>query len=142
MSVIAQFATPPEGLEVPLWPLVFFGILYAALFVAARTLAGRGDERSADGVDRAAFIVMLLAALYTVGLGIYAISQRSERIWEMIKIMLIIFVFFMLLLAFMLLWEMLIGAIGRSRSARRRRRAPVPAEEQAPAAPPSAGQPG
>ena len=140
--MIAQFATPPEALDVPLWPLVFFGILYAALFVAARTLAGRGDERTADGIDRAGFVVMLLAAVYTAGLAIYAIANRSERVWEMIKIALIIFAFFALLLLFMLLWELAIGAIGRSRSARRRRRAPAPAEEPAPAGPPSAGPPG
>ncbi len=140
--MIAQFANPTEELSVPLFPLVLLGVAYVILFVVARVLAGRADERGADGLDRAAFVVMLVAAVYTLGIAIYAVAMRAELIWDLIKIMLIVFGFFALLLLVLLLWEMAIGAIGRARHGRRRRTAAVVAEEPSPAGPPSAGRQG
>ena len=125
--IFAQFATPPEELSVPLWPLVLLGIAYAVFFVAARVLAGRGDERIAGQLDTVGFITMLLAGIYTLIIGVYALAERSEQVVDAIEIMLIIFGFFALLLVFMMLLELVIGAAGRSRSDRRRR-APVPDE--------------
>ena len=140
--MIAQFANPTEELSVPLFPLVLLGVAYVILFVAARILAGRGQTSNADGLDRIAFIVMLAAGVYTLVIGIYAVAMRSELIWDLMQIMLVIFAFFILLLLLRLLIEMGVGAISRARSGRFRRRARARAEEAAAAAPPSAGQPG
>ena len=140
--MIAQFANPTEELSVPLFPLVLLGVVYVILFVAGRVIAGRADERTADGLDRIAFIVMLAAGVYTLVIGVYAVAMRSELIWDLSKIMLIVFGFFALLLVVLLSLEMAIGAIGRARMGRRRRTAAGTGEDSAPIAPPSEGQPG
>ena len=140
--MIAQFARPPEELSFPLFPLVLLGIVYAIVFVAARVMAGRGEARTAESLDVAGFIVMVGAAVYTLILAIYAVAMRSELVWEATKILLIVFGFFALLLAVMLLIETAVGSLGRSRRGRLRAQAPAAGEEPAPAGPPSAGQRG
>jgi tellurite resistance protein TehA-like permease len=135
--ILAQFATPPEELSVPLWPLVLLAVLYAVCFVAARVVSGRGDSGTADTIDTIAFGLMLLAGLYTVILAVYALSERSDQLGDAVEIMLIVFGFFALLLVFMLLLELLIGVVGRARQARRTRGVAGPSQDPPRTDPPS-----
>lgn len=73
--MIAQFATPPEGLSFDYFvPLVLLGLLYLVVFVAARLIAGREGEEAAAPVELAAFVLMLIAGVYTAVLAIYALA--------------------------------------------------------------------
>ena len=114
--MIAQVGTPAEGLSSSFFlPLILAGVLYVALFVTARVLDGRGDERSETAAD-AAFLLMLLSAAYTAILAVIAVASEMDLIWDLVRILFVVVVFFgILILALLLVFERGIGGLSRLR---------------------------
>ena len=114
--MIAQVGTPAEGLSSSYFlPLILAGVLYVVLFVAARVLDGRGDDRSETAAD-AAFLVMLLSGAYTAVLAVVAVASEMDLIWDLVRILFVVVVFFgILLLALLLVFERGIGGLSRLR---------------------------
>jgi hypothetical protein len=113
---LAQFTTPSEGLSSGYYtPLIFAALVYVALFVTARVLEGRGDERSETAED-VGFVVMLLSAVYVAILAVVAVASEIDLVWDMLRIVIFIAVFFAaLVLVLMLVFELGIGGISRAR---------------------------
>lgn len=89
---------PVEGLDTALWqPLLIVALVYGVLFVLANVIEGRGDGSTADTVRDVGFGVILLGALYTAGLIIYALISRPDLVGDMLLIVAILVVFFGLL---------------------------------------------
>ena len=114
--MIAQVGTPAEGLSSSYFlPLILAGVLYVALFVAARVLDGRGDARSETAAD-AAFLLMLLSAAYTAILAVVAVASEMDLIWDLVRILVVVTVFFgLLILVLLLVFERGIGGLSRLR---------------------------
>ena len=114
--MIAQVGTPAEGLSSSYFlPLILAGVLYVALFVAARVLDGRGDARSENAAD-AAFLLMLLSAAYTAILAVVAVASEMDLIWDLVRILVVVTVFFgLLILILLLVFERAIGGLSRMR---------------------------
>lgn len=113
--IIAQ-ATPSEGLSSAYFtPLILAAVVYVALFVAGRVLSGRGDAR-ADTVEDIGFAVMLLSAVYVAILAVVAVASEMDLIWDLVRIMFVVVVFFgALLLVLLLIFERGIGGLSRLR---------------------------
>jgi hypothetical protein len=89
---------PVDGLETFLWqPLLIVALVYAVLFVIGNVVEGRGDGSTAETVRDINFGIIVLAALYTVGLVIYSLIERPGLVGDMLLIVLILVVFFGLL---------------------------------------------
>jgi hypothetical protein len=116
MSLLAQFDVPSEGLSSSYYrPLILLGLLYVALFVTSRVLAGRGDQRFETAAD-GAFVTTLLAGVYVLILTLVALFSEPELVYDMIRIALIVMAFFALfLLVLLLIFDVGIGSISRLR---------------------------
>jgi hypothetical protein len=114
--ILAQFETPSEGLSSGYFtPLILAGVVYAGLFVAARVLEGREDERSETAED-AGFVVMLLSGVYVAILLVVAVASEMDLVWDLVRILVIVVVFFaVLVLLLLLVFERAIGGITRAR---------------------------
>ena len=114
--MIAQFETPPEGLSSGYFsPLILAALVYVGLYVTARVLEGRGDERSEKAEDLG-FAVMLLSGAYVAILGVVAAVSKSDLVWDMVRILAVVAVFFGgLLLVLLLVFERGIGGLSRAR---------------------------
>lgn len=108
-----------EGISGPYYtPLIIAGILYALLSVAAGTLRARDRERSAQLQDLA-FGIVLLSAAYLVVLLIAALASESDLVWDLVRILGIVIVFFGLLLTILLVvFERGFGGLSRLRRPR------------------------
>jgi uncharacterized RDD family membrane protein YckC len=114
--ILAQFETAPEGLSSTYFtPLILAGVVYAGLFVAARVLEGREDERSETAED-AGFAVMLLSGAYVAVLLVVAVLSEMDLVWDLVRILVVVIVFFaVLVLLLLLVFERAIGGITRAR---------------------------
>jgi hypothetical protein len=114
--VIAQIDIPSEGLSTGYYrPLLLMGLIYVVLFLAARVLDGRGDERAAK-VDDSAFAVLLLIGGYLVILSLVALASEIALVGDLITIIAVIVVFFTLLVLLLLVvFEIAIRGITRTR---------------------------
>jgi hypothetical protein len=93
-----QVTIPADGLETVLWqPLVIVALVYAALYVIANVVEGRGDGKTAETVRDIGFGLIVLAALYSVGLIVYALIERIDLVGDMLLIIFILVAFFALL---------------------------------------------
>lgn len=96
-------------------PLVLGAIVYTALFIASRVLDGRGDERSETAAD-AAFVVILLSAVYVAILAVAAVASEPDLVWDLVRILAVVGVFFgFLLLLLFAVFDLGIGGISRMR---------------------------
>ena len=113
---IAQFETAPEGLSSSYFtPLILAAVLYVVLYVAARVLEGRGDERWETAED-AGFLVMLLGAAYVAILAVVAVASEMDLVWDLVRIIVVVAVFFLaLVLILLLVFERGIGGLSRAR---------------------------
>lgn len=113
---IAQFDTPSEGLSSGYFtPLVLAGVLYVVLYVAARVLEGRDDERWETAED-VGFLVMLLSAVYVAILTVVAVASEFDLVWDLLRILVVVAVFFLALVLFLLLvFERGLGGLSRAR---------------------------
>ena len=116
---LAQFETPPEGLSSGYYtPLILAALVYVGLFVAARVLEGREDERS-ETVEDAGFAVMLLSGAYVAILAVVAVVSKMDLVWDLVRILVIVVVFFAVLVLLLLaVFEVGIGGLSRMRQGR------------------------
>jgi hypothetical protein len=107
---------PDEGISGPYYtPLVIAGIFYAVLTVAGG-IVGRRDEARSEQLADLNFGIVLLAAAYLGVMVIAALIDKSDLVWNMIKVLGIMIVFFGLLLGFLLVVvERGIGGLSRLR---------------------------
>jgi len=117
--ILAQFESAPEGLSSGYFtPLVFGALLYTALFMAGRVLEGRGDPRS-EAVADIGFVVMLLSGVYVAILAVVAVASEMDLIWDMVRILFVVMLFFgVLILLLLAVFERGIGGISRARQGR------------------------
>jgi hypothetical protein len=101
-------------------PLLLGGIAFGLLTVVAGVMTGRGNEAGAERVRDYGFLLLLAMAAWTVILLLMALFDEPEEIWDMVVITLIIVVFFVVLLVVFFGISLLIGALGRLTSRRRR----------------------
>ncbi|MBA3298915.1 MAG: hypothetical protein H0U24_02430 [Thermoleophilaceae bacterium] len=107
--------TPDPGLSFGLFmPLVLAGALYAVLVIAGGVLERRGSE-FAETASNAAFLCILAAAAYAVVLAVITFVSKFGVIDDFVYITLVVIGFFAILAGALLLVEMLVGVIGRSR---------------------------
>jgi len=114
--IVAQFDVPSEGLSSGYFtPLILAAIVYVGLYVAARVLEGRGDKRSEKAEDLG-FAVMLLSAAYVAILTVVAVASEIDLVWDMVRILGIVTVFFAgLILLLLAVFELGIGGLSRAR---------------------------
>jgi hypothetical protein len=106
----------PSGLYTPLVVLL---VAYAALTLLAGRARGNEDMDGADRWAMYAFVVLIVAALYTIVLVIAAVFNYPSRSTDMVTVVIVICGFFALLLfAFFLIAEVLPAALRRGRSDR------------------------
>ena len=113
---LAQVETHSEGLSSGYYtPLILAGVVYAGLFIAARVLEGREDDRSETAEDLG-FALMLLSAAYVAILLVVAVVSEMDLVWDLVRILVIVVVFFSaLVLLLLLVFERGIGGISRAR---------------------------
>ena len=127
-TLVAQVATPSEGLESALYqPLYLVLVLYVVLFVLGRVLDGRDDRRT-DTVLDAGFALLCLAAVYVAVLVVYAFTSEFDLIADMVEIMAVMIGFFAILVVALLGVELLLGLFGRGR--RKGAEVPPPSSDQ------------
>ena len=114
--IFAQFETAPEGLSSSYFtPLILAALVYVVLYVVARVLEGRGDERWEKAEDFG-FVVMLLSAAYVVILAVLAVTSEIDLVWDMVRILAIVTAFFAILILLLLaVFELGIGGLSRAR---------------------------
>jgi hypothetical protein len=106
----------PSGLYTPLVVLL---VVYAGLILLGNRARANEDTEGADRWAMYAFMVLLVAALYTIVLVIAAVFNYPSRSTDMVTIVLVICAFFgLLLFAFFLIAELLPAALRRGRSDR------------------------
>jgi thiol:disulfide interchange protein len=97
-------------------PLVVAALVYVALYTAGNVVEGRGHGESAERVRDLSFAVALVAAAYTALLLVIAVVGRPGEFFDMVRVVLVVSVFFLLLLlVFFGIFE-LIASRGRRRS--------------------------
>ena len=121
MSLLAQFATPPEGLSSGYFsPLILAGLVYAGLFVAARVFEGREQEARSETMEDLGFGVILLAGLYVAILAVVAVASEFDLVWDLLRIMVVVVAFFLVLVLLLLLvFEVLVRAVTPGSGGRR-----------------------
>ncbi len=107
---------PDEGISGPYYtPLVIAGILYLLLRLGASILGARDRERG-EKLEDLAFGVVLLTAAYVVVMVLAALFDKSDLVFDMVKVIAIMLAFFALLLIVMLVvFERGIGGLSRLR---------------------------
>jgi uncharacterized membrane protein len=101
-------------------PLIFAGIAYGATSVVAGVTASRGNDGGAERVRDYGFLLLLAMCAWTVILLLVSIFNKPNGVGDMLIITLVIVVFFALLLVAFFGISLLIGALGRQLSRRRR----------------------
>jgi hypothetical protein len=100
-------------------PLVVVLAAYVVLSLFAGRARSKEDTGATERFETWAFLVLLVAALYTVVLVISAVFAYPSRSTDMVTILLVVCGFFALLLfVFFVLAELLPRAIGRGRTER------------------------
>jgi hypothetical protein len=114
--ILAQFETQSEGLASGYYtPLILAAVLYVVAYVAARVLEGRGDERWETAED-VGFLLMLLGAAYVAILAIVAVVSEPDLVWDLVRIIVVVSVFFLgLVLVLLLVFERGAGGVSRAR---------------------------
>ena len=100
-------------------PLVLLLAVYAVLSLLAGRARSKEDTGGTDRFETYAFVILLVAALYTIVLVISAIFAYPSRSTDMVTIILEICAFFAaLLFVFFLIAELVPRALGRGRAER------------------------
>jgi Kef-type K+ transport system membrane component KefB len=101
-------------------PLILAGIAYGATSVVAGVMANRGNDSGAERLRDYGFLLLLVMCAWTVILLLVSIFNKPNGVGDMVIITLVIVVFFALLLVAFFGISLLIGAVGRQMSRRRR----------------------
>jgi ABC-type dipeptide/oligopeptide/nickel transport system permease component len=101
-------------------PLLLGAIAYGLISVIAGVMSGRGNEPAAERLRDYGFLLLLAMGAWTVVLTLISIFSEPDEIWDMLAITLVIVVFFALLLLVFFGISLVVGALRRATSRRRR----------------------
>jgi Na+-driven multidrug efflux pump len=101
-------------------PLILGGFAFGATSVVAGLISSRGDDARAERVRDYGFLLLLAIGAWTLILLVISIFNKPDDVWDMVVITLVIVVFFALLLLAFFGISLVIGALGRTTSRRRR----------------------
>jgi uncharacterized membrane protein len=101
-------------------PLILAAIAYGVSAVMAGVMANRGNRDRAERVRDYGFLLLLGMAAWTIILLLVSIFNKPDDVGDMLIIMLVVVVFFALLLVAFFAISLLVGALGRQTSRRRR----------------------
>ena len=98
------------------FPLMAAAFVYLGLYVAGNFLEGRGDTDGAERLRDISYALALLAAGYTAVLLLVALIARPGEVFDLVRVVLVVGVFFGLLLLLIFAIFELIASRGRRRS--------------------------
>jgi cytochrome bd-type quinol oxidase subunit 2 len=99
-------------------PLIFLGLAYLVVLIAAQPVRARGNKELAERMLDISFGLALLAGVYVVVLLLISLVSEPDLIYDMLSIMLVVAVFFaVLLLVLFGLFELVFSRGGRKRKA-------------------------
>jgi hypothetical protein len=101
-------------------PLLLGGIAYGVIAVVAGVMSSRGNEAGAERVRDIGFLLLLAIAAWTVVLVLVALFNVPNEVGDLLIITFVIVAFFALLLLVFFGLSLLIAAVGRLTSRRRR----------------------
>jgi hypothetical protein len=101
-------------------PLLLGAITYGVISIVAGVMSSRGNEAGAERARDYGFLLLLAIGAWTVILLLIALFNEPDDVGDMITITIVIVVFFVILLLVFFGLSLLIGAVGRSMSRRRR----------------------
>ena len=101
-------------------PLILGGVAYGVVSVVAGVMSSRGNEHGAERARDYGFLLLLAFGAWTIILLLVSIFNRPDDVGDMLIITLVIVVFFALLLVAFFGISLLIGALGRQTSRRKR----------------------
>jgi FtsH-binding integral membrane protein len=101
-------------------PLLLGAIAYGVIAVVAGVMSSRGNETGAERTRDYGFLLLLAIGAWTVILLLIALFNEPDDVGDMITITIVIVVFFVILLLVFFGLSLLIGAVGRAMSRRRR----------------------
>jgi hypothetical protein len=101
-------------------PLLFGGIAYGLISVVAGVMSGAGNEEGAERTRDYGFLLLLAMGAWTVVLILISIFSEPDEIWDLVIITLVIAVFFVILLLAFFAISLVLGALRRATSRRRR----------------------
>jgi Na+-driven multidrug efflux pump len=101
-------------------PLILAGVAYGIVSVVAGVVSNRGNEAGAERARDYGFLLLLAMGVWTIILLLVSLFNRPNDVGDMAIIILVIVVFFALLLVAFFGISLLIGALGRTTSRRKR----------------------
>jgi uncharacterized membrane protein len=101
-------------------PLILAGIAFGITSVVAGVMANRGKDAGAERLRDYGFLLLLAMGAWTIILLLVSIFNRPDDVGDMLIITVVIVAFFALLLLVFFAISLLIGALGRQTSRRRR----------------------
>jgi hypothetical protein len=101
-------------------PLILAGLAFGVTSVVAGVVSNRGNDAGAERVRDYGFLLLLAMGAWTIILLLVSIFNKPNDVGDMLIITLVIVVFFALLLLVFFGISLLIGALGRQTSRRRR----------------------
>ncbi len=101
-------------------PLILAGIAFGVTSAAAGVISNRGNDAGAERVRDYGFLLLLAMGVWTIILLLVSIFNKPNDVGDLAIIILVIVVSFALLLVAFLGLSLLIGALGRQTSRRKR----------------------
>ena len=101
-------------------PLILGGIAFGVTSMVAGVTANRGNNARAERVRDYGFLLLVAIGVWTIILLLVSIFNKPNDVGDMLIITLVIVVFFALLLLVFFGISLLLGALGRQTSRRRR----------------------
>jgi hypothetical protein len=101
-------------------PLILAGVAFGVTSVVAGVMSSRGNDAGAERVRDYGFLLLLAMGAWTIILLLVSIFNRPDDVGDMFIIIVVIVVFFALLLVAFFGISLLIGALGRTTSRRKR----------------------
>ena len=101
-------------------PLILAGIAFGVTSMVAGVIANRGNDAGAERARDYGFLLLVAIGAWTIILLLVSIFNTRFDVGDMLIITLVIVVFFALLLLVFFGISLLVGALGRQTSRRRR----------------------
>jgi hypothetical protein len=101
-------------------PVILAGVAFGITSAVAGMIASRGNDAGAERVRDYGFLLLLALGAWTIILLIVSIFNKPDDVGDMLIITLVIVVFFALLLLVFFGISLVIGALGRQTSRRKR----------------------
>jgi hypothetical protein len=101
-------------------PLIVGGILFGVISAVAGVVANRGNDERGERLRDYGFLLLLAMSAWTLILLLVSIFNKPNDVGDMLIVTAVIVVFFALLLVVFFGISVLMGALGRQTSRRRR----------------------